>query len=95
MIGKDDTNDTKPHVVVVGGGIIGSWSTWLLCHLARYNKEIGKNRQISELIYTKCFRMDLLKVTLVDSGHNIRGSWGDTRALHATMEDDVRIKVET
>ena len=39
--------------------------------------------------------MDLLKVTLVDSGHNIRGSWGDTRALHATMEDDVRIKVET
>ena len=39
--------------------------------------------------------MDLLKVTLVDIGHNIRGSWGDTRALHATMEDDVSIKVET
>ena len=37
--------------------------------------------------------MDIVKVTLVDSGHNIRGSWGDTRALHATMEDDVRIKV--
>ena len=44
LIGKDDTNDTKPHVVVVGGGIIGSWSTWLLCHLARYKKEKGKNR---------------------------------------------------
>ena len=44
LIGKDDTNDTndtKPHVVVVGGGIIGSWSTWLLCHLARYNIEKG------------------------------------------------------
>ena len=34
-----------------------------------------------------------MRVTLVDSGHVIRGSWGDTRALHATMEDDVRIKV--
>ena len=36
-----------------------------------------------------------MRVTSVDSGHNIRGSWGDTRALHATMEDDVRIKVKT
>ena len=30
-----DAADDKPHVVVIGGGIIGSWSTWLLCHLAR------------------------------------------------------------
>ena len=34
-------------------------------------------------------------MTLVDSGHSVRGSWGDTRAMHATMEDDVRIKVRT
>ena len=33
-----------------------------------------------------------LKVTMVDAGHPIRGSWGDTRALHVAMEDDVRIK---
>ena len=32
------------------------------------------------------------KVTMVDAGHPIRGSWGDTRALHVAMEDDVRIK---
>ena len=29
----------------------------------------------------------------MDSGHSVRGSWGDTRALHLTMEDDVRIKM--
>ena len=50
LIGKDDTNDTndtKPHVVVVGGGIIGSWSTYMVplsSSIARYNKEKGKNR---------------------------------------------------
>merc|ERR1711942_188962 len=33
------------------------------------------------------------RVTLVDAGHPIRGSWGDTRALHVAMEDDVRIKM--
>ena len=39
------------------------------------------------------FRIGLLRVTHVDSGHSVRGSWGDTRALHLTMEDDVRIKM--
>ena len=38
-------------------------------------------------------RLGLLHVTHVDSGHSVRGSWGDTRALHLTMEDDVRIKM--
>ena len=38
-------------------------------------------------------RLGLLRVTHVDSGHSVRGSWGDTRALHLTMEDDVRIKM--
>ena len=38
-------------------------------------------------------RLGLVRVTHVDSGHSVRGSWGDTRALHLTMEDDVRIKM--
>ena len=58
--------------MVVGGGIMGSWTTVLLSQLAR---------------------LDLLKVTMVDAGHPIRGSWGDTRALHVAMEDDTRIKM--
>ena len=61
-----------PHIVVVGGGIMGSWSTILLTRLAR---------------------LDLVKVTMVDAGHPIRGSWGDSRALHVAMEDDTRIKM--
>ena len=60
------------HVVVIGGGITGSWSGWYLTQLSRQG---------------------LVRLTLVDTGHTVRGSWGDTRALHATMEDDVRIKV--
>ena len=39
------------------------------------------------------FRIGLLRVTHVDIGHSVRGSWGDTRAMHLTMEDDVRIKM--
>ena len=58
--------------MVVGGGIMGSWTTVLLSQLAR---------------------LDLLKVTMVDAGHPIRGSWGDSRALHVAMEDDTRIKM--
>ena len=38
-------------------------------------------------------RLGMLHVTHIDSGHSVRGSWGDTRALHLTMEDDVRIKM--
>ena len=59
-------------MVVVGGGIMGSWSSLLLAKLASLN---------------------LVRVSLVDAGHPIRGSWGDTRALHVAMEDDVRIKM--
>ena len=73
----DDNTDWNysgplPHIVVVGGGIMGSWTTVLLSKLARRG---------------------LVKVTMVDAGHPIRGSWGDTRALHVAMEDDTRIKM--
>ena len=39
------------------------------------------------------FRIGLLRVTHVDSGHSVRGSWGESRALHLTMEDEVRIRM--
>eukprot|EP00092_Neocalanus_flemingeri_P033115 GFUD01036010.1.p1 GENE.GFUD01036010.1~~GFUD01036010.1.p1 ORF type:complete len:574 (+),score=141.78 GFUD01036010.1:180-1901(+) len=76
---SDTSNNTVadvPHIVVVGGGIMGSWSTYLLSQLI--NEESDS---------------PVCKVTLVDAGHPIRGSWGDTRALHVAMEDDVRIKM--
>ena len=62
--------------MIVGGGIMGSWATYLLSQLI-LNKGIKGN----------------YRVTLVDAGHPIRGSWGETRALHVAMEDDLRIKM--
>ena len=57
-----------PHLVVVGGGVMGSWASYLLAGLGA-------------------------RVTLVDAGHPVRGSWGETRALHLTMEDPLRVEM--
>ena len=72
LLVRSRSGDDRCHVLVIGGGITGSWSGWYLSQLSRHG---------------------LVRLTLVDTGHTVRGSWGDTRALHATMEDDVRIKV--
>ena len=45
------------------------------------------------VLLTRLARLDLVKVTMVDAGHPIRGSWGDSRALHVAMEDDTRIQM--
>eukprot|EP01083_Nonionella_stella_P025928 71397_1 len=66
-----------PHIVIVGGGIMGSWSAHLL------SQAIAK-QQVDKYPY---------RVTLIDANHPIRGSWGDSRALHAAIDCDLRVKL--
>ena len=73
------SDDYKPHIVIIGGGIMGSWSMYLLSQSInnRYNENMNRYPY---------------RVSLIDAGHPIRGSWGDNRALHATFDCDLRLK---
>ena len=63
------SNREKMNIVVVGGGIMGSFATYLLSN------------------------MDGYRVTWIDAAHPIRGSWGETRAMHLTIDDDLKLKM--
>ena len=63
------SNREKTKIVVVGGGIMGSFATYLLSSMNGYH------------------------VTWIDAAHPIRGSWGETRAMHMAIDDDLKLKM--